>query len=446
VPFNIVKDDITTMHVDAIVNAANTNLIDDWEYGVCDAIFRAAGKEQMQEACSKLAPVMQGHAVATPGFNLPVKCVIHAVGPIYEGWNKDECKETLRSACMEALRLAVGHECKSVAFPLMASGAMGYPREDAKEVAISAFKDFLGTHEMDIYLCVPDKKDMPQYRGQRDIDRFIERHYHSDSSRKTSYRMPSLNRDGSSYGYSCYIPNTLSNRRKLQEERDEIQNAEKELLMCEELDYDEVLDFDIDEDLIDAETLKKSPETHIDEGQAIEEPTQESKDTEESAEHRIRMGAAKLEIRAKRAPSPSHAYSASYCCMTPKGLTQRQDSLEWAIRGLDESFSDSLLRIIREKGMSEVDVYKRANMDRKHFAKIRAGKNGYTPKKPTILALAISLELTVPETKALLEKAGYALSHSFMFDVIIEYFLENRNYDIFEINEVLFQYDQQLLG
>ena len=92
-----------------------------------------------------------------------------------------------------------------------------------------------------------------------------------------------------------------------------------------------------------------------------------------------------------------------------------------------------------------MEIYKRANIDRKHFSKIRTGR-GYTPKKPTILALAIALELTLSETEDLLARAGYALSHASKFDVIVEYFIVRGQYDIFQLNEVLFSYDQPLLG
>jgi transcriptional regulator with XRE-family HTH domain len=120
-------------------------------------------------------------------------------------------------------------------------------------------------------------------------------------------------------------------------------------------------------------------------------------------------------------------------------------NLEELITSLDESFSETLFRLIDAKGMSDAQVYKAANIDRRLFSKIRIGK-GYMPSKKTALALAIALRLSREETDSLLGRAGYVLSRSQIQDVIVEYFISRERYNIFEINEVLFSYDQQLLG
>jgi len=150
-PLKIVSQDITTMDVDAIVNAANTAL--RIGSGVCGAVFSAAGASEMQAACDKLAPIKTGEAVVTPGFKLPAKFVIHTAGPVYNDGKHGE-EQLLRNSYTNALKLAVENGCKSVAFPLISSGIYGYPKEEAFSVAASAIREFIADRDIDVYLAV----------------------------------------------------------------------------------------------------------------------------------------------------------------------------------------------------------------------------------------------------------------------------------------------------
>ena len=154
-PFTIIRQDITKMKVDAIVNAANTGLA--MGGGVCGAIFKAAGAEQLRNACDRLSPIKTGEAVLTPGFALPAKFIIHTAGPVYQHSRAKESERLLRLAYSNSLELAAAHNCESIAFPLISSGIYGYPKDEALKVATATIKDYLKNHEMDVYLAVFDK-------------------------------------------------------------------------------------------------------------------------------------------------------------------------------------------------------------------------------------------------------------------------------------------------
>ncbi|MEK3973430.1 macro domain-containing protein [Psychrobacillus sp. FSL K6-1267] len=322
-PLEIVRNDITKMHVDAIVNAANRDL--QMGGGVCGAIFQAAGSTRLQEACNNLGSCPTGEVVMTEAFQLKAKYIIHTVGPVWEGGSNKE-EELLKACYKNSLDLASSYGCESIAFPLISSGIYGYPKEQALQVAISTISSFLMKHEMLVYIVVFDKKAFKlSEKLFRSIEEFIDEHYVDEMDL--------------SFG---------RNRRERY----------------------------LQEDLMEV---------------------------------------------------------------------QSNQTLEEMVEHMDKSFSETLLCYIDAKGMSDVAVYKRANIDRRLFSKIRNNKD-YTPLKKTVVAFAIALQLDLKETNELLGKAGYTLSRSHKFDVIIEYFIQQENYNIFEINEALFSFDQVILG
>ena len=334
-PLIIVRNDITKMPVDAIVNAAKESLLGGG--GVDGCIHRAAGPELLAE-CRTLGGCKTGDAKITNAYHLPCQYVIHTVGPVWNGGSHGE-REQLISCYRTSLMLAKEHNCETVAFPLISSGIFGYPKDQALRVAVDTIGEFLLHNDMTVYLVIFDRKAY-QISGKlfADIAEYIDDHYvdvHTDSRRERLRRMSVL------------------------ESRAEA--------ICE-----------------------------------------------------------------SAMPTPM---------MAPMAVNGLDDLLAH----LDAGFSETLLKLIDRSGKKDAEVYKKANVDRKLFSKIRNNPD-YKPSKSTAIAFAIALELNLDETRDLIARAGYALSASSKFDIIIEYFIGQRDYDIFKINEALFAFDQSLLG
>ena len=400
-PFTIVRQDITRMNVDAIVNAANPQLA--MGGGVCGAIFKAAGPAQLQAACDKVAPIETGGVAITPGFALPAQFVIHAAGPVYYQQDAAESERLLRSTYMESLSLAAKNNCTSIAFPLISSGIFGYPKAAALRIATCAIRDFLESHDMDVYLAIYDQAAFElseQLLGE--VESYIDQNYVDEHF----VERPSL------------AERVLRTRRR------------------------------------DAQAAGAAPVTGEGEAGATDTDAATREATDEAATAVFADADGDATAVAAAAFADSFSLDETSICadtaisespMLAFGAAPAPTGLDAVIENLDEPFNATLLRLIDVKGKTDVEVYKRANISRKLFSKIRTGK-GYTPGKRTIIALAIALELTLEETNDLLERAGYTLSHSQLFDVIVEFFIVRGKYDIFEINEVLFKYDQPLLG
>lgn len=402
-PLLFVKGDITKIKADAIVNAANNSLLGGG--GVDGAIHRAAGPELLAE-CRTLHGCETGEAKITGAYRLPCKYVIHTVGPVYRGGKNGE-PELLRSCYIKSLELAAEKQCESVAFPAISTGVYGYPKEEAAEIAASAAREFLETHDMTVLFVYYNGAETS---GRRELAEYIRRHWYEPAK----YNVYSLSEETEDAEYVA------------EAETGETEAAEEE-------------------DLSEAKIQAPLPAGHS-------EPNAKA----------ARKNAAGLFKRRKKtcdsvaaecdsavfdkASKRREAFAGAAYCQAMQAAAAKPMGAHPDFRGmLDESFSQMLLRKIDESGMSDSECYHRANIDRKLFSKIRSDAL-YRPSKPTAIAFAVALRLPPDEAEEMLKKAGYAFSQSSLFDVIIRFFIEQKEYDILKINEELFRYDQPLLG
>ncbi|MGN1032433.1 MAG: macro domain-containing protein [Intestinibacter sp.] len=375
-PFEIIREDITNLKTDAIVNATNNRL--KASGGVCGAIFKKAGLEKLQKECDKIGHIDTSQAVITKGYDLDCKYIIHTVGPIWHGGDHDE-EKLLYNTYLNCLNLAKRKRCKSIAFPLISSGNFGYPKDKALHTARRAIEDFLAENDLMIYLVVFDKNAFAISQSLFDsIKQYIDDNY------LDGYRFDNSRRNAESSLLDDYFHMKIEPT--LQSVSDSIENDEIKM-------------------------FEKAPK-----------PINATK------------SATKFKSKSKKS---SVAKDILNNMINDKNLID-------AVSNVEDTFSQTLLRLIDATGKSDSEIYKKANIDRRLFSKIRKNKD-YSPSKSTALSLAIALELDIDETKDLLEKAGYALSHSNKFDIIVEYFIKEQNYNIFEINEALFAFDQNIL-
>ncbi len=382
-PLQIVHNDIIKMNTDAVVNAANERLLRGG--GVCGAIFKAAGGQALQEACDKIGHCETGQAVITEGFSLQARYIIHAVGPIWRGGNYGE-EKLLYSAYQNSLKLAESYELKSIAFPLISAGIYGYPKEAALKVAASAIGDFLKESEMDVYLVVFDRTAVQISEGLfQNVTHYLNTYFREDRSRR---RLA----EEQSWASGNFSPNESS----FYDQRSEAEGSESIFI-------------------------------------------KEKKATGKS-------GLQETSIWKKAAGKKTVGKTAEEKTVGEKAfLGKKQAKLDFLFSHMEKTFQETLFDFIDTKNLTDTQVYKRANMDRRLFSKIRSNKE-YSPKKTTVFSLAIALELSVTETEKLLASAGYAFNMSSKADVIIRYFLENEEYDIFTINETLFCFEQNVLN
>lgn len=393
-PLQLVRNDITRMPVDAIVNAANSSLLGGG--GVDGAIHRAAGPALLAE-CRTLGGCRVGEAKLTGAGRLPCRYVIHTVGPQWHGGTCGE-REKLTACYRNSLALAVQHGCQSVAFPLISSGVYGYPKAEALQVAVDTISAFLQAQgeengELDVFLVIFDRASY-QIGGAlyADITAYID----------DAYADAHLDRRNAAQRQAAFFDSVTA-----------APNAAPPTA---------------------PEPPKKTRRWPFGRGknggQFCEAPLSPL------------QSAAPPKAEAPCA-APEPLYDAAKAPSAPEAPDT--ENLTALLRQTDESFSQMLLRKIDERGMTDVQCYKKANISRKLFSKIRCDPL-YRPAKPTVLAFALALELDLDETNELLQKAGYALSHAYKFDIIVEYFIVHGRYNVFEVNEALFAFDQSLLG
>ena len=346
-PLLIVRNDITEMNVDAIVNTANP--LPMVGSGVDSAIYKKAGWMELLRIRQKIGKIAVSNIAVTPALNLKAKYIVHVVGPRWRGGDAREV-ELLTKCYQNVLEAATEYGCESIAIPLISTGNYDFPKELALQIAKETISKYLATNELNVYLVVYDRE-------------------------------------------SFQISKSL---------------------------FDDVQSY-IDKKLVQEICAMQAPRRVCSDG--------------------VR----KYKANYNRSNEFESFSNVAYGKVASKTIKTDSRSLEDLVTELESSFSEALFKYIDDKGLTDPEVYKRANLDRKLFSKIRKNKN-YKPSKNTALALAVALELNLDETKDFIGKAGYALTRSSKMDIIVEFFIKQNNYDIFELNEVLFYYEEPLLG
>lgn len=466
-PCYIVRNDIANMRVDVVVCPANAALRIGG--GAGGAVTRKAGLAQLQQACDAVGFCAVGSAAVTPAFDFPARAIVHAVGPVWQGGAHGE-DELLSSCVARSLALAAEQGAETVALPLISTGSYGFPARRAFDVTIRAIKRFLEDHDLHVYLVLFDRESVAagsELLGSvaEYVDDVYVREHILEGTR--IWGAP-RGREGRALGEG----DALSEDGALGESR--AFNAGGVLsaagafgedgafgaagALDEETPDDGAIDFDEEAEFCEDAGFdigafgEETPDDDVfgefDSGVssadvvALRSPLKST--SPRTLAGRLRFAARKTqpEPSAFSGFAPDASFESASASAT--GSFDAAD-LRSRIAALDESFAATVLRLIDERGLTDVQVYKRANMSRQLFAKIRKDDN-YRPAKRTACALAIALELSYADACDLLARAGFAFSHSSKADVIVEYFLINGVYDIFKVNEALYAFDQPLLG
>lgn len=374
-PFRVIRNDITKVKVDAIVNTVNPNAVIG--NGVETAIYMAAGEDKLLAAREKLGYLKPGDVGVTPAFDLPAKWIVHASGPLWLGGERGE-EETLRTCYRKSLEIASKKRCKSIAFPLMATGFYGFPKELGMKIAIESFTEFLLENEMEIILVVFGKEAY-KISGDlfADVESFVDDHAVNEALRQEYYFHPTRLDD---YAESSAADLSGSMSEDLPESASEDMSAN-----------------------------------------ALTEP--------------IAPSALPIGSFAGQA-MPNNRRDAR---LAARPVGKKKASLDELLKEMyTDSLEKHLQQMINKKGMKNSEVYINANISKQYFSKLMKGQ--VKPSKEKILALAVGMKLNMDETIDLLRLAGYALSPVSQTDVIVEYFIRQEKYNVMAIDIVLFDY------
>lgn len=338
-PLKIIRNDITKLEVDAIVNP--TDQFFSGLGGIDLQVHKKAGVELEKELDCK--PKLKiSEAILTDGYNLKSKKIIHVAGPIWNDGNHNE-EELLKKSYENCLEIIKENKFTSVAFPLISTGTFCVPKEIGLEIATNSFTTFLLEEEVDIYLVVYDKESLSiSQKVFGEIQDYIKNVYE-------------VNENFFSRSCASCVSNSNDN------------------------DYEPIC-YDQYE---------------------------------------------KLEVEDK--------------------ISEKPFDLDIDDIPLEETFSMKLLSIIDKKELKDPYVYKKAQVDRRVFSTLRKDDN-YKPTKKTAISLCLALELSYEETQDLLSRAGLTLSRSNRFDIVIEWCIKNKKYNIIEVNIILFNHDLELLS
>ena len=397
-PFEIIRNDITKVAADAVVNTANPAPVIG--AGTDFAVHKAAGPKLLK-AREKIGEIPVGCCRSTKAYDLPAKYVLHTVSPVWQDGEHGELS-LLKAAYETALAEAKRLRCRSVAFPLMAAGSYGFPMDQALSVAISAFTDFLLTNEMQITLVIFNGKAFSLASGLfSDLKSYIDENY---ARRQSTLEYASGRRRPGAF-HSSVSP-----------------------------DAEEAASF-----ALSSAEDKKSP--------AVKEPFRPLASDQlltgafapPAAEKKADIVPSSAKAEKKTASKPSYSLAAEQTAPRPAAVkaAPKAASLNELLKQAESSFPEHLLRLIDEKGFKDSEVYHRAQVSRQLFNKI-INKKYYPPGKNTVIQLALALELDLAQTQLFLSKAGYALTRASKADLVVQYYIERKQYSIPQINIALF--------